>query len=896
MNPTPTTGRGQARGRFIRGRARGGGAYRPYFYFRRNGRVIPARGQSHSNSNRGRSVSNIDGGSSPAPGPARPKPRGWNVKASSLDCSFLRPENYVAPEDGFGLQVQSFLVDSPSTHPGWRLYFLKDSYVPNSDLANRLMAVEAHYQRNPIKYNYADAGKRGFFSLSASTIVGDEQLKKDWPTLIDDLRMHPMRTLGTLGLAMHTVVVNHELDTKESNESQESSELDIVLQIIEEPMPTRKIYARPVNFVPVELINSIDNSRVDTLVSVRGIVRSVGEPTYGLSWQSFRCTRCQSEQAMRQRGTFAPRPYHCKKALCGAKDDFLALRSSPHTRLLVRQIIRIEESSLLQICDIEHNTPTESDVELRQDLVDSVIVGQEIVICGVLKLRELSELPSTSSGAPSGDMQSYIKAVGIQDACKVKREFSERDLGAIAAINAEPNSFKLLVQSLAPEVHGHEIPKAACLLSLFGASGSAMSEFNNKSANVLLIGDPGVGKSKIVHNCVQLSDRVAHINGKRGAQSAQKLGVSFGGRNKRVMESGALCVANKYGHCVLDDVDKIASKQLVLLQSMQSGEFNIPLPGLFATLVTQPSVIASANPQRGQYDPGRYLLQNIRLTAGLLKEFHLVYILLDNPSPERDQSLAAHVRALHAGFKNRKKISARYALKPRPNDSMGESTFYQNQSSMDSADLSVIQLDYDLNRLLQLTEEDDELDLLPPILMKKFIAYTRQSVHPLLNDQAIKSISEFFFKLRELSETEHGQSQIGTGQLLGLIHLSQARARLDLSNTVTNLHVRDIIALVSESIAQTSLITEHGGMAQGRGQAMMASSAGGSRNSQLRNFIHMLHLRSEAQCRRIFDYDELKEIAKRAGIMTGISQLVEIANMGGHILKKGPDMYELVPE
>ncbi|EDW85111.1 uncharacterized protein Dwil_GK14480 [Drosophila willistoni] len=133
-------------------------------------------------------------------------------------------------------------------------------------------------------------------------------------------------------------------------------------------------------------------------------------------------------------------------------------------------------------------------------------------------------------------------------------------------------------------------------------------------------------------------------------------------------------------------------------------------------------------------------------------------------------------------------------------------------------------------------------------------------------------------------------------QLLGLIHLSQARARLDLSNTVTNLHVRDIIALVSESIAQTSLITEHGGMAQGRGQAMMASSAGGSRNSQLRNFIHMLHLRSEAQCRRIFDYDELKEIAKRAGIMTGISQLVEIANMGGHILKKGPDMYELVPE
>jgi len=47
MNPPPS--RGRAPSRFVRGRGRGGGAYRPYFYFRRNGRVIPARGNRQPN-------------------------------------------------------------------------------------------------------------------------------------------------------------------------------------------------------------------------------------------------------------------------------------------------------------------------------------------------------------------------------------------------------------------------------------------------------------------------------------------------------------------------------------------------------------------------------------------------------------------------------------------------------------------------------------------------------------------------------------------------------------------------------------------------------------------------------------------------------------------------------
>ncbi|KAH8358681.1 hypothetical protein KR093_001696 [Drosophila rubida] len=873
MNPSRG---GRAPSRFVRGRARGGGAYRPYFYFRRNGRVIPAGGGN----GQGRSTEQ-------ATPTATARPRGWNCSRgkraanAALDCSFLRPEYYVAPEDG--AQVRSVLVDNPRAYPGWRLYFPREDYAPESELAARIIAVEAFFQRNPDNYVVKKIRKTGFITFSASCLQNDEQLKLAWPTMLEDMRSKPLRTLSIIGLAMHTVLVNDRLDAAEEAETAAQPVLTTINKFVPLDDYTRKLYVRPENFAPVELMSSIAHSRVDTLFAVRGIVSSVGEPSYHMAWHAFRCTRCQTEQTLRQLGNYAPRPYHCLKPQCAAKDNFLALRSSAYTRLLVRQIIRLEESSISLLTDYDSTLPGELDIELRHDLIDAVQVGQEIVVTGVLKLRELADIKegSSSSAAAGGDSQVYLRACHVQDACQVQREFSKFDLEAIAMINADPNNFKLLVHSLAPEVHGHELVKAACLLSLLGGSSGG-------AINVLLVGDPGIGKSTVLTHCAQTTERGAYINGKRGAQSLKQLGLTFIGRNKRVVDAGALLLANSNGHCIVDGVDKLASKQSLLQQSMQGGQLHLPLPGCFGFFDAQPSIIACANPQRGQYDQSRYLVQNIRITAALLKEFHLVYVLLDTPSRARDISLTEHVRALHAGAKKRAAIAARFALKSKQNESVSEET--ANVSNMMSEDfkdsITEQQFDYDLDKRLEHHPlKAKELDLLPPILMKKFIAYARQNAQPQLSYDAANEIKWYFEDLCRNSEAEYEKSQFGLGQLLGLISLSEARARLDLSSVVLPMHVRDVIAVVTESIAQTRL---------GDGQRCAPSSS--SKGSQLQNFIKMMQMRSAALGRRIFDYDELKEIGMRAGIMTGIAKLVETANMGGYLLKKGVDMYEVVPD
>ncbi|KAH8417283.1 hypothetical protein KR222_007880 [Zaprionus bogoriensis] len=874
---------GRAPSRFVRGRARGGGAYRPYFYFRRNGRVIPA--------GRNGQTANED---SEAPGTsASTRPRGWNssrgvggsrrktASNAALDCSYLRPEYYAAPADA--LRVNSLLVDNPKAYPGWRLYLMRDEYIPDSELAKRIIAVEAYFQRNPDEYHIATIREERSFRLPANGIANDEHLKVLWPTLAEDVRSRPQRALSIIGLAMYTVVHNDSLDSAE--DAATAGVLKLCTKDMYVPLddPPAKIYVRPEQFTPVELINSITHDRVDSLFAMRGIVRTVGEPTYTLAWHTFRCTRCQAEQTMRQRGNYEPRPFHCLRPQCAGK-EFLTVRTSPYTRLLVRQIIRLEESSISLLTDYDSTRPSELDIELRHELVDSVCIGQEIVVTGVLKLRELcdsNEAAGTATATAAG-LEAYLRACSVQDARHVNREFNKFDIEAISMINSEPNSFQLLVHSLAPEVHGHELPKAACLLSLLGGS------VDDDAINVLLVGDPGMGKSVILQHCAQATERGAHISGKRAPQASNQLGITFTGRNKRAIDAGALLLANSSGHCLIDGVDKLASKQALLMQTMQAGQLNVLLPGVCGSFEGKPSIIACANPQRGQYDQTRYLLQNIRITASLLKEFHLVFVLLDKPSATRDISLTEHVRALHAGAKKRAKIAANYAMKTKKNDSIYEdrdSYASAENTTTDETKDSFVEHDYDLDKRLMLDPKTEpELDLLPPILMKKFIAYARQNVKPVLNDDAANAIKWYFQDLCRRSEAKHEHSQIGMSQLLGLISLSEARARLDLSSIVTPAHVRDVIAVITESMAQTRVCD---------GQAGAAGSFS-SRNGQLQSFVQMMQLRSAALGRRILEYEELKEIGRRAGILTGIAKLVDQANLAGYLLKKGVDMYEVV--
>ena len=108
-------------------------------------------------------------------------------------------------------------------------------------------------------------------------------------------------------------------------------------------------------------------------------------------------------------------------------------------------------------------------------------------------------------------------------------------------IHEEPNLFAFLVASLCPSIYGNNLVKAGIffffkfycfllfiykhyvlsdllglLLGLFGGNNSqvfaAKSPFSKRSdIHVLIVGDPGLGKSQMLHACSMVSPRGIHM-------------------------------------------------------------------------------------------------------------------------------------------------------------------------------------------------------------------------------------------------------------------------------------------------------------------------------------------------------------------------------------------------
>lgn len=307
MNSGSRTGAGSS-GRFARGANRGSGrpggsdnstglgVHRPYYFFKRNGRTIPANGRwSNSSTRRGRRGKRGAWGSNVNVGGV--KPDHLNNSLFNLSSSFLQPPFFAAPDDA-ELMVKSIAIEIPDECPGWHLYFYKATYEKESELVKQIEVMKNHYHRFLANYDYLEIYKNGYFKIVDKVLNMDEELRKDWPTLITDLQRKPFKTLATIALAMQTLVT---ASVQENHESVSQIKCSTTHYTPLSPKP-RKIYARPVGFIDEHLIEDISRVEIDQLYCVRAVVVSMGSVEMCASWITFRCSRCNQEQALRQQG------------------------------------------------------------------------------------------------------------------------------------------------------------------------------------------------------------------------------------------------------------------------------------------------------------------------------------------------------------------------------------------------------------------------------------------------------------------------------------------------------------------------------------------------------------------------------------------------------------------
>jgi DNA helicase MCM8 len=161
------------------------------------------------------------------------------------------------------------------------------------------------------------------------------------------------------------------------------------------------------------------------------------------------------------------------------------------------------------------------------------------------------------------------------------------------------------VNSICPKIFGHELVKAGLALALFGGCEKFVSQKSKVSIrgnpHVLIVGDPGLGKSQMLVALNQIAPRSVYVCGSYSSTSGLTVTLmKEAGSGDFALEAGALVLGDQ-GICAIDEFDKMGADYQSLMEAMEQQSISIAKAGIVCTLPARTSVIAAANPVGGHY-------------------------------------------------------------------------------------------------------------------------------------------------------------------------------------------------------------------------------------------------------------------------------------------------------
>ncbi|XP_070037970.1 probable DNA helicase MCM8 isoform X5 [Nicotiana tomentosiformis] len=640
-------------------------------------------------------------------------------------------------------------------------------------------------------------------------------------------------------------------------------------------------------------LKNLKAAYIDRLVSVRGTVVKVSTVKPLVMQMDFACTKCGTSITRDfPDGKFSPPPI-CKLHGCKGR-TFNPIRST--ARLIDFQKIRIQE--LLKSENHEEGrVPRTVECELTEDLVDACIPGDIVTVTGII--RVINNYMDIGGGKSKSKNQGlhylYLEVVSItnsksQSTLKGSQDnsnarstelfdlfsFTSKDLEFIVKFSEEYGSdvFRQVLQSICPSIYGHELVKAGITLALFGGVRKHSMDQNKVPVrgdiHIIIVGDPGLGKSQLLQAAASISPRGIYICGNATTNAGLTVAVVKDPlTGDYAFEAGAMVLADR-GLCCIDEFDKMSAEHQALLEAMEQQCVSVAKAGLVASLPARTSVLAAANPVGGHYNRAKTVNENLKMSGALLSRFDLVFILLDKPDEVLDKRLSEHIMSLHAKSVEQPPSTKRLCTALLD---VREIDMNAKQGSL----VAKLKLD---------PKKDSDFVPLPGPLLRKYIAYARTYIFPRMTKPAAEILQKFYLKLRDHNTSADG-TPITARQLESLVRLAQARARVDLREEITEQDALDVVEIMNESLYD-KYVDEHGFVDFGR-------SGGMSQQKEAKRFLSELHKQSESQQKDCFSISEIYSLADRIALnVPDIDTLVDNLNTVGHLLKKGPKTYQVV--
>ncbi len=503
-------------------------------------------------------------------------------------------------------------------------------------------------------------------------------------------------------------------------------------------------------------IRDLRSIHLGKFISVDGLVKKVTEVRPKLVEAAFQCPKCGAITRVKQEENILMEPNICPN--CNRK---VKLKLLPEESIFIdSQKIELQESPEGLRGGAQ---PMRLVAYLEDDLVGNIVPGDRITINGILRIqaRRRGQLKLTEFNRVMD-----VNSIELKEQAFEEILIDAEDERRIMEASRDPMLPVKIRESIAPTIYGLETEKDALSLQLFGGVPKTMPDGTKirGDIHILLVGDPGTAKSQLLRYISQLAPRSIYTSGKSSSAAgltASAVRSDEFGEGRWTLEAGALVLADLGIACV-DELDKMNPKDRdALHQAMEQQEIGVEKAGRNATLKSRCALLGAANPKLGRFEEYTPIADQINIPPALLSRFDLIFPLTDKPDKERDEALAEHILQVH-----------RY----------GE--MIERNESIEAAKIKPI---------------------FEPEFLRKYIAYAKRNVFPVMTREAMDRIKDYYVGMRSKSKET---IPFTPRQLEAFIRLAEASARMRLSEVVTKEDADRAIRIVEYYLTKVGMDRE----------------------------------------------------------------------------------------